>query len=59
MRQSLVQYALSDYKTGFGGQFGVQKDRVDRSAVGWEHIEKVPKHASQKGMMMVFGLGGT
>ena len=22
-----------DYKTGFGGKFGVQKDRVDKSAV--------------------------
>ena len=31
----------SDYKTGFGGQFGVQTDRVDKNAVGWEHNEKV------------------
>merc|ERR1712106_438179 len=38
----------TDYKTGFGGQFGVQTDRVDKSALGWEHIEKVQKHASQK-----------
>ena len=38
-----------DYKTGFGGKFGVQSDRVDRSAVGWEHVEKVDKHNSQKG----------
>ena len=38
-----------DYKTGFGGSFGVQKDRVDKSAVGWEHHEKVDKHESQKG----------
>ena len=41
---------LKDYKTGFGGQFGVQKDRVDKSAAGWDHVEKVEKHASQKGM---------
>ena len=39
----------SDYKTGFGGDFGVQSDRVDKSAVGWEHHEKVDKHDSQKG----------
>ena len=32
---------LADYKTGFGGQFGVQTDRVDKNAVGWEHNEKV------------------
>ena len=30
-------------------QFGVQSDRVDKSAVGWEHVEKVDKHNSQKG----------
>ena len=41
--------ALSDYKDGFGGAFGVQKDRVDKSAFGWEHHEKVDKHESQKG----------
>ena len=38
-----------DYKTGFGGEYGVQADRVDKSAVGWEHVEKVEKHESQKG----------
>lgn len=40
---------LPDYSQGFGGKFGVQKDRVDKSAVGWEHVEKTDKHASQKG----------
>ena len=40
---------MIDYKTGFGGQFGVQKDRVDKSSVGWEHFEKTPKHSSQIG----------
>ena len=43
---------FSDYKTGFGGQFGVQKDRVDKSAVGWDHVEKVEKHDSQKGNVL-------
>ena len=44
-------YFLScpDYKTGFGGKFGVQSDRKDKSAHGWEHHEKVDKHESQKG----------
>jgi len=27
----------------------VQEDRKDKSAVGWDHIEKVEKHESQKG----------
>ena len=40
---------LSDYKTGFGGQYGVQNDRQDKSAVGWDHQEKLQKHESQKG----------
>ena len=40
---------VPDYKTGFGGKFGVQSDRVDKSALGWEHHEKVDKHESQKG----------
>lgn len=38
-----------DHKIGFGGKFGVQKDRVDKSAVGWEHHEKIEKHESQRG----------
>ena len=38
-----------DYSAGFGGKFGVQKERQDASAAGWDHIEKVPKHQSQKG----------
>ena len=38
-----------DYSTGFGGKYGVQKDRVDKAAVGWDHQEKMAKHESQKG----------
>lgn len=44
-----------DYATGFGGKFGVQSDRVDKSAVGWDHIEKVEKHDSQKDYSKGFG----
>ena len=42
-------YVALDYKTGFGGKFGVQNDHMDKSAMGWDHIEKVEKHVSQKG----------
>lgn len=42
----------TDYSQGFGGKFGVQKDRQDKAAAGWDHIEKVEKHESQKGMYM-------
>ena len=27
----------------------MQNDRKDESAVGWDHVEKVDKHDSQKG----------
>ena len=39
----------ADYSQGFGGKYGIQKDRQDKSAAGWDHIEKVDKHESQKG----------
>ena len=41
-----------DYKTGFGGKFGVQDDRQDKSAVGWDYAEKSQKHESQKGEIL-------
>ena len=41
-----------DYKTGFGGQYGVLSDRQDKSAVGWDHVEQVEKHQSQKGKVL-------
>ncbi|XP_057665083.1 src substrate cortactin [Diorhabda carinulata] len=40
---------------GYGGKFGVQKDRMDQSAVGHEYIGKVEKHASQKDYSTGFG----
>uniref|UniRef100_A0AAY5KVR5 SH3 domain-containing protein n=1 Tax=Esox lucius TaxID=8010 RepID=A0AAY5KVR5_ESOLU len=33
---------------GYGGKFGVQQDRMDKSAVGWDHQEKLQLHESQK-----------
>lgn len=43
------KYFLLDYTKGFGGKFGIQTDRVDKSAVGFDHFEKVSKHESQRG----------
>jgi len=40
---------FSDYSKGFGGKYGVEADKVDKSAVGWDHHEKAAKHPSQKG----------
>ena len=42
-------FLISDYTKGFGGKFGVQTDRQDKSAVGWDHQEKLQLHESQKG----------
>lgn len=42
---------------GFGGKFGVQTDRQDKSALGWDHQEKLQLHESQKGEVAgAFGL---
>ena len=40
-----------DYATGFGGKFGVQKDRQDKSAAGWNEKTELAKHESQKGWL--------
>ncbi|TPP60182.1 Src substrate cortactin [Fasciola gigantica] len=40
---------------GYGGKFGVERDRMDKSAVGHDHIEHVPKHASQTDYSTGFG----
>lgn len=42
-----------DYSAGFGGKFGVQRDRQDKSALGWDHQEEVQPHASQTGIAML------
>ena len=47
---------MTDYSKGFGGKYGVQEDRKDKSAVGWSHHEKVEKHESQKGQYALIKL---
>ena len=37
-----------DAAKGFGGKFGVGEQK-DKSALGWDHLEKVEKHTSSKG----------
>ena len=55
MNPFLFNNIFLDYKTGFGGQYGVQSDRVDKSALGWEHHEELQKHESQKDYSKGFG----
>lgn len=38
-----------DYSKGFGGKYGIDRDKVDKSAVGFEYQGKTEKHESQKG----------
>lgn len=39
----------ADHSVGFGGKFGVQKDRQDKSAFSWAHKEETTLHESQTG----------
>lgn len=49
----------SDYSSGFGGKYGVQADRVDKSAVGFDYQGKTEKHESQKGLPAARPPGGS
>lgn len=42
-----------DYSKGFGGKYGVDKEKVDKSAVGFEYQGKIEKHESQKGFYFI------
>ena len=48
----------TDAAKGFGGKYGVQKDRVDKSAVDWTYQEKLQQHASQTGLLRDFVKSG-
>ena len=51
-------FIIIDYSKGFGGKFGVQNDRQDSSALGWDHVETVEKHGSQRGKLSSCGGSG-
>lgn len=46
---------FADYSQGFGGKYGVQKDRVDKSAAGWDEVERAEAHPSQVDHKKGFG----
>uniref|UniRef100_A0A3B3CYD7 Cortactin n=1 Tax=Oryzias melastigma TaxID=30732 RepID=A0A3B3CYD7_ORYME len=52
---SLFSWVSVYYVKGFGGKFGVQSDRQDKSALGWDHQEKLQLHESQKDYSKGFG----
>lgn len=42
-----------DYAKGFGGKYGVEKERVDKAALGYDYKGETEKHQSQKGEFYV------
>ncbi|KAE9421609.1 hypothetical protein Angca_004739, partial [Angiostrongylus cantonensis] len=44
-----------DAVTGYGGRFGVQTDRKDKSAAGWDERNELTKHESQTDYKQGFG----
>lgn len=46
----MISTIILDYKKGFGGKYGLETDRKDKSAVGYDDHETVPKHESQTGL---------
>ena len=44
-----------DHKKGFGGKFGVETDKVDKSAKGWSEHYKPELHPSQTDHKKGFG----
>ncbi|XP_043960414.1 src substrate protein p85-like isoform X6 [Gambusia affinis] len=55
---SLKQKELEDMPKashGYGGRFGVQQDRMDKSAVGHDYQSKLSKHCSQTDTSKGFG----
>uniref|UniRef100_A0A4W5R1C7 Hematopoietic cell-specific Lyn substrate 1 n=1 Tax=Hucho hucho TaxID=62062 RepID=A0A4W5R1C7_9TELE len=48
-------FYLSDYSKGFGGKFGVEKEKVDKAALGYDYKGETEKHQSQKDYSKGFG----
>lgn len=48
-------YFFKDHSKGFGGKYGVQTDRVDQSAAGYDSKETMALHSSQTDSKKGFG----
>ena len=49
----LKRVETSDYKFGFGGEFGVDARSIDATAEDWDYFEASQKHVSQLGKMIL------
>lgn len=45
-----THFVFPDYSKGFGGKFGVEKEKVDKAALGYDYKAETEKHQSQKGV---------
>ncbi len=53
-REEMAKHASQkDYAVGFGGKYGVQKDRMDASSAGYNEMESGGQHESQKREILV------
>lgn len=43
---------FADYKRGFGGKYGVEVEKQDQCALGYDHKESLAKHESQQGISL-------
>ncbi|XP_062415540.1 src substrate protein p85-like isoform X1 [Pungitius pungitius] len=50
-----VHVVLSDHSKGFGGKYGVEKEKVDKAALGYDYKGETEKHQSQKDYSKGFG----
>lgn len=48
MKEKFKHPSQRDHSEGFGGKFGVQKDRMDPSAQDYDYQEELSKHTSQE-----------
>lgn len=52
---SFLLLLTADHSKGFGGKFGIQKDRQDESALGYDSVNETELHPSQTDMKKGFG----
>ncbi|XP_030005885.1 src substrate protein p85-like isoform X1 [Sphaeramia orbicularis] len=55
LKPKRVSMYVSDYSKGFGGKYGVEKDKVDKAALGFDYKGQTEKHQSQKDYAKGFG----
>ena len=49
--------SIADYSHGFGGRYGVEKDKRDKAALGYDYKGETEKHESQRGKLVGLGEG--